>query len=799
MKLMGKGGKRHVAKKVEKRTAARRSAKNDYKHSAEEIVAEQEVHSSADIFAESEQFEPNPFTEPTPAQTANRQSNAPASPVDSAHYGASSSEEIEVSVADLPKLTKTPPPPKYLQQATRIPTNLNPPAEPPPNGQEARIVQTQVQQKKVNYARKPQAEQPEPALPGEMPQRDPSAPRSHIKPISIEHASAPAGTQSGESESKQTPQSMPEQIILVEPVKAAETKRFTPKTVKEQLPPDRPKDKKRRKKIKDEELAVPQSPPPNRTRRPGSAANAPQAKNRKATGDGTQSRAPSRPASTDPQKKAQKVSTKKKTTGSKAALILMALVVVLGASFAGLFYWWTTYSVFESDLQAVVVIEGSEVNPMDFLYDPGDVTAQFRDETFAAVAGRQTVPLTLSDGLRTTDAVAVLYVLTPVRQIVTEFRQEAPNLTPIDMLSNPDAAGGVPFDVQFVSQPLPLAQYEIGEHTIDAMLNGVPFFVRLTVEDTTPPTATPVSKSIVIGEEVSAEDFVTDVYDASQIVSIEFVNIPDFTTGRDQIVEIAITDAFGNTYVTGAALSVTVNVEPPVFEGIQPIHSLVGNPIIFRQGVTAFDDFGRELEFHVETDRIDQHTVGTYTALYWVEDFSGNRTEVEVDVYIIEIDPEYVDARVDEIIEGILNDDMTQVDQARAILRWVRSNVSMVQGVRGGPASVYEGAYRALRDRRGNCYIFFSISERLLTRAGIPNMRISRTPGVSTNHHWNLINPDELGWHHFDSMPSRFDWSPTMYMFTQSQAERFARDQAPYHGNEHYYTFDPALYPPIVP
>jgi len=132
-------------------------------------------------------------------------------------------------------------------------------------------------------------------------------------------------------------------------------------------------------------------------------------------------------------------------------------------------------------------------------------------------------------------------------------------------------------------------------------------------------------------------------------------------------------------------------------------------------------------------------------------------------------------------------------------MRWVRSNVTMVQGVRGGPASVYEGAYRALRDRRGNCYIFFSISERLLTRAGIPNMRISRTPGVSTNHHWNLINPDGLGWHHFDSMPSRFDWSPSMYMFTQSQAEQFARDQAPLHGNEHYYTFDPALYPPIVP
>jgi len=319
----------------------------------------------------------------------------------------------------------------------------------------------------------------------------------------------------------------------------------------------------------------------------------------------------------------------------------------------------------------------------------------------------------------------------------------------------------------------------------------------LYVEDTTPPTATAVAKSILIGEEVSPRDFVTDIDDASPIESITFVDEIDSYPRRDQIVEVAIEDIYGNRLIVAAALTVQLNQEPPVIEGTGTIESLIGNPIMYRQGVTAYDDFGRELEFEVDSSGVDQHTEGMYSATYYVEDFTGLSTQVEIIVHVLNIDPEEVNQRVDEILAGVLSEGMTQKEQAQAIFTWVRRSITYAAS-RGGPQSSYEGAYRALRDRRGNCYIYYSISEVMLTRAGIPNMRIQRIPGTPTTHLWNLINPDGLGWHHFDSLPTRFGFNPQMYFFTATQAASYSRTLAEVHGSPNYYTYDPEMYPEIV-
>jgi transglutaminase-like putative cysteine protease len=224
-----------------------------------------------------------------------------------------------------------------------------------------------------------------------------------------------------------------------------------------------------------------------------------------------------------------------------------------------------------------------------------------------------------------------------------------------------------------------------------------------------------------------------------------------------------------------------------------------GNAIMFLRGVTAHDDFGREIEVKVDTGTVDQNTAGEYTVIYRAEDYSGLYTEVEVTVHVLDIDPDYVNERIDAALADILNDDMTQVEEARAIHTWIRRNMSY-SGTLGGLQSIYELAYNALRDRRGNCYNYYALAELMLTRAGIPNMRIERIPGTGTAHFWNLINPDGLGWHHFDSLPmySGIGVNSLMYMFTETQAQRFAQLIASRHGASTYFTYDPDLYPEIV-
>jgi len=237
---------------------------------------------------------------------------------------------------------------------------------------------------------------------------------------------------------------------------------------------------------------------------------------------------------------------------------------------------------------------------------------------------------------------------------------------------------------------------------------------------------------------------------------------------------------------------------PPVFEGLRTIESMKGVPIIYRQGVSAYDGLGRPLDFEVDSSNVDYNTIGEYTAIFSAEDDYGHSTEINVTVLIVEIDTQWVNELVDDVLKEILTDGMTQVDQARAIFTWIKSNVSFT-AMAAAPQSAYEGAYRALQDRRGGCTIFSSLSYVMLTRAEIPNLRIERVPEAPTRHRWNLINPDGLGWFHFDAFPILLGGPrDELYMFTASHAANFTRHMTAVDGVAMYYVYDPDLYPEIV-
>jgi transglutaminase-like putative cysteine protease len=206
---------------------------------------------------------------------------------------------------------------------------------------------------------------------------------------------------------------------------------------------------------------------------------------------------------------------------------------------------------------------------------------------------------------------------------------------------------------------------------------------------------------------------------------------------------------------------------------------------------------GRELEIQVDSSGVDLFTAGEYTVIYYTTDATGNRTEVAETVFIIDIDIDYVYAEVDRLLNDILNNNMSEREKVTAIHRWIRNNIGWAS-IRGGPSTVYEAAYRALRQRNGNCFNFYALAEVMLTRAEIPNMLIERIPGTPTRHRWNLVNPDNLGWHHFDSVPAGLNLGDRAAFFTDSQAREFAERIRIERGRADYFTYDPTLYPEIV-
>jgi len=502
------------------------------------------------------------------------------------------------------------------------------------------------------------------------------------------------------------------------------------------------------------------------------------------------------------------IESKDRKAVTKTVLTVVIIVLfIAGAAFAGWYYWWTTHATFDHTLRPVVVLVGQPVTPDEFLYPSAEmekVTAKFQNPDFDPFVGMQYVQLTLFLGLRSMDAAAPLYVLVPKESIEHEFAEEGPVLRAVDMLLNPEVAANAPFDVHFTETPLALDEYGVGEHTLNLVLNDIPFTVLLKISDTTPPVGLSVDHESIIGESVKPDDFVTALFDASGIASVEFEEEPDIflQSDEEQPVRIIITDNNGNTESISSTLTLILDDSPPVIDGVPEFYEVkVNTQIDFLEGITAFDSFGRPLTVNVNDGDVDINALGTFTAIIWAEDLTGNITQAEYSIRFISVDPEDFFSQLDAILDDILKNGMSDAEKALAIHNWVRSRLQKSPDAVDSE-SLIEVALPALSDRsgdrRGNSKLYSAISSLMLTRAGVPNMLINRIETADTPHRWVLINPDEKGWFHFDPFPTGMILGNLTAMFTEKEANEISR-RANYNFKiEDYYTFNTDAYPEIV-
>ena len=484
----------------------------------------------------------------------------------------------------------------------------------------------------------------------------------------------------------------------------------------------------------------------------------------------------------------------------RTVFVVVFIVLFLAAAcFSGWYYWWTTHATFEFELQPVVVLNGQSFDPNDFLY-PGEaergLSASLQSSELEPILGLQYVPLTIKLGLRSMESAEAMYVLAPVEYYQHEFKDTGTTLRPVEFLINADSARGASFDIRFAEPPLPLDSYEVGEYPLKLALNDTPFEVMLRIVDTTAPTATGVSQEIRVGDDVAPEFFVTDIFDHSPIRSISFAEEPNVYAREPQTVRIAIEDIFDNVGIISAELTTIFNQMPPeITVPTDMIESEVGTPVDYLlENATALDDFGRPVEVHVDDGAVNADEEGVYIAVFWAEDLSGNRTEVDVTVYVIGVAPEQIYQQIDEVLGRIINDSMTQVQKVRHINDWIRWSIRGTT-TESEMTSLLGGAHIALRDRQGDYNVISALSSVMLTRAGVENMFIERHSDAEGRHRWNLINPDGRGWHHFDAYPTGLGLgNGQMSMFTDRQAQDFANRIR----NEDYYKYDSALYPEVV-
>ena len=326
--------------------------------------------------------------------------------------------------------------------------------------------------------------------------------------------------------------------------------------------------------------------------------------------------------------------------------------------------------------------------------------------------------------------------------------------------------------------PLQLSK---GSRTYDAILN---------VTDTTAPVATAQNVTVYIPGKATAEAFVSQIQDATQ-VSVRFESQPDMATEGTRQVTVILTDLGGNETQLQAQLTVVNDQQAPKLTGVRDITTYVGDAVSYRSGVSVSDDCDPDVKLEVDSSHVDLSTAGVYTVTYRATDAGGNKTEQTAQIKVLEkqknhVDPQIIYEAVDSILAKITTEDMTDRQKAEAVYVWTR--LHFTYGGHTDTTDYIQSAYHFLTTKKGDCFGYFALQKLMLERMNIPTIDVRKVKNFpsDSNHYWLLVSIDGgENYYHYDNL-----WSKYLCLVTDKRLNAFSKSV------KNCFNRDESLYPP---
>ncbi len=449
----------------------------------------------------------------------------------------------------------------------------------------------------------------------------------------------------------------------------------------------------------------------------------------------------------------------------------------------------------KAETKTVRKFYGGVCTPEDFvtnIEDATEVSVLFSDAPDYSLLGEQTVELLLTDraGNETRLRAKLLYA-SAVETLTIELGDVIP--APAAYLAAYDTT--ITDAAVYSALPDEIAGGTMlpGDYALTILAAGCEIPVVLRINDSLPPELTVTGKKVsgYTKKGLTPEAFVVSVSDVSEVTCF-FEEEPDWSVEGDGTAVIVAMDEYGNH--TKKTVSYTLKSDKKAPEvRVENIDTVIDTAVSYKKAITYSDNVDRkeELVLTIDNSRVDLSTEGSYDVIYTVTDTSGNATSMTGKVNVWKempacYDQDEVYRMADQVLAKIITPDMSQREITKAIYTWVRKNVGYIQHSEKG--DVIRSAYEGFKLHKGDCYVYASITEVLLTRAGIENMMIKQD-AVSPCHYWNLVNFGD-GWRHLDTVP-RKDHS-TFFLTSDEDLWNYSDT----HKNTHNY--DRSLYPEIL-
>ena len=379
---------------------------------------------------------------------------------------------------------------------------------------------------------------------------------------------------------------------------------------------------------------------------------------------------------------------------------------------------------------------GDPLTP-DMLVDrPHDETAltfAFVEEPDASLMHAQSVTVRMTDeGGNTTDVVSTL-AISHVEPITVEVSRE-----PL----NADAFGAAA-DVVLTE---PFVPDTPGIYSLPATVNGEPDYALVTAVDTTPPTVEKRTDAALYTLHPTSPEAAFSADDLSP-VDMEWIVEPDWEQTGEQTVRVRAVDRYENETVLDETVTLTADTEPPVLYGVVNRIAYIGESIAYFAEVYAEDAVDGRTEVTVESEVVPDRE-GTYRVVYSTVDLSGNRASAECTFRLVKstVTEEEVKALAQDVLRGLVTDDMVAAEKLRAVFNYVRGHVHYVGN--SDKSDWRKEAARGFKTGKGDCFTFYSVTRALLDELEIDYMSVTRKGG-RTRHYWVIVNIG-TGWYHFD-------------------------------------------------
>lgn len=437
------------------------------------------------------------------------------------------------------------------------------------------------------------------------------------------------------------------------------------------------------------------------------------------------------------------------------------------------------------EVRSIDLVQAEDIRPEDFftkIEDATDVRITYKAAPDMAKLNNQPVVLVLTDQAgNTAEYETTLRISKTVQTLQVEAGTEELPMT--DFLKPGVTAG----DISLASETPDLNR--IGSYPVSVTVDGVVFDSIIEVVDTVPPMAVAVKQDGWVGTPVEAGAFVQDVQDKTE-VTVAYQKEPDFNKIGEQPVTLVLTDAGGNKTLLESILTLQQDVEPPKIYGAKKVTGYIGQPVSYKKGVYAEDNKDGEVPITVDSSQVNLKVAGEYPVFYSAVDSSGNKTEVEMTITMMEqtVTREELDKEADEILAKIITEEMTILEKAWAVYKYVNTHVAYT-GV-SDKSDWMKEAMNGIKKGVGDCFTYYAISNLLLDKIGVQALSVQRASiGDETNHYWHMVNYGE-GWYHFDACPHNPYFCS--FMLTTEETDAFSKRVGK---NNYYYRYDKEKYP----